>query len=58
MKVKFLRKYRKWKEGDVEDFKEKKALYLIRTGWADKYVQKRRRKPKEDKNGKPKTEDK
>lgn len=58
MKVKFLKKYRKWKEGDIEEFKEKKALYLIRTGWVEKHTQKRKSKPKENKNGKPKTEDK
>lgn len=48
MKVEFIKKYRKWAAGDVDDFKDKKANFLIRLGWAKEYVQPKKKvlKPK------------
>lgn len=60
MKVKLLKQHQGFKEGEVTEVNDARGRYWIMIGVAEqvKVSTKRARKPKEDKNAKPKQEDK
>ena len=58
MKVEFLKRHQGHSKGDVEEVIDALARYWLMCGVVKKHTQKRVRKPKENKNGKPNTEDK
>jgi hypothetical protein len=58
MKIEFKEDFATSKKGDIVDVNSIIASNLIRRGVAKSFVAKRRRVKSENKNGKPKTEDK